>query len=209
MSSSVVLVKKLKDDGLWDDSVIVIYGDHFGPSFSPLTKPELQVLSGLVGHEYTVLDHFRVPLIVHVPGQKTPGRITDTVGQMDIMPTIIDLLGLDSTNVAMFGRSVFVGGSPIVPLRYYAPEGTFVTDDVFFRPGIGYDDATARRVSDGKPIAREFGAGRALQQSHWASRRERALLDGAAFLARDCDDRITLERSGPRIYSWRAMEPDG
>ena len=146
------LITQLKANGLWDESVVVIYGDHFGLSLSTMSKAEQKVLSGIVGHDFTSVDQFRVPLLIHLPGQTTPERIDDTIGQVDIMPTILDLLGVDVSRTAMIGRSAFVGGSPIVPLRYYAPEGTFVTDDVLFRPGIGYDDASMRRTSDGTPM---------------------------------------------------------
>ncbi len=147
-------IQRLKDDGLWEDTVVVVYGDHFGLTLSELSADELAYLKDATGRDYTVAEHFRVPLIVHVPGQTKGARLAGTYGQIDIMPTVAELLGIDMSERVHFGRSVFVGGSPVQPIRYYAPEGTFATDELFFRPGMGYDDATVR-LMDGADAPRD------------------------------------------------------
>ncbi|HZL05126.1 MAG TPA: LTA synthase family protein, partial [Coriobacteriia bacterium] len=83
----------LRESGLWDESVVVVYGDHFGVR-RPESDAEAEVLSELFGGVYNITDVLRVPFIVHLPGQTEGHVIEDTVGQVDMLPTIADPLGV-------------------------------------------------------------------------------------------------------------------
>lgn len=139
-------IERLKDDGLWDDTVVVVYGDHFALTPQKLGPAETPLLEEFTGRQYTDAQQFQVPLIVHLPGQVQPRRLDGAFGQVDIMPTIAELLGVDVSGMVHFGRSVFEGGAPIVPVRHNAPEGTFATDDWLFRPGMGFEDGAAHSM---------------------------------------------------------------
>ncbi len=76
---------KLRAMGRFDDSIIVITADH-GESF---TKGFFQHGGP---HLHQSLIH--IPLIVHLPGQKQGKRIPFYAGQVDLLPTIMDLLNL-------------------------------------------------------------------------------------------------------------------
>jgi len=93
----------LKKSGRLDDSIVIISADH-GESFS----------HGWQGHGgallYQPLVH--IPLLIHLPGQKSGQRIATTVSQTDVAPTILDLLGCPVPSW-MNGRSLkdaFEGG---------------------------------------------------------------------------------------------------
>jgi|GEM_PF-1720552 len=78
------LIDGLKERDLWDNTLLVLTADH-GEEF------------GDHGHRFhgrTLYEEMtNVPLILHVPGQD-PVDITNPVGQMEIVPTILDLLGV-------------------------------------------------------------------------------------------------------------------
>lgn len=145
-------VDALKRDGLWDESIVVFYGDHFG-LLRPSTAEEAALLEELLGHPYTDVDYLRVPLMVHLPGQ-TEGRVVDTtLGQVDIFATLADPLGLDLTHVPQFGRSAFAGGDGLIGMRGLIPFGSMLNERVLFQPGLGFDDGTSFDVRTGEPTA--------------------------------------------------------
>jgi membrane-anchored protein YejM (alkaline phosphatase superfamily) len=80
------IVEQLKDSGLLDKTLIVITADH---------GEMLGENGGPVGHGWAISPELaNVPLIIMDPGQ--PGyRINNTIGsQVDLMPTILDSLGV-------------------------------------------------------------------------------------------------------------------
>ncbi|WGN89663.1 LTA synthase family protein [Ligilactobacillus faecis] len=98
----------LKASGLYDNSVIVLYGDHYGISNSRNLK-----LASLLGRSASTWSDFdnaqlqRVPFMVHIPGQEN-GRISEQYGgEIDVMPTLLHLLGIDSKKYLLFGTDLF------------------------------------------------------------------------------------------------------
>jgi hypothetical protein len=92
------LWKHLKDDGLWDDSLIVVAADH-GVAF-PHAR-ERRRLS-----RKTAAEIAPVPLFIKAPDQRK-GKTDDAwVETIDILPTIFDVLNLDP-RVKMDGKSAF------------------------------------------------------------------------------------------------------
>ena len=92
------LWRHLKEQGLYDKSLIVVAADH-GVAF-PRRRERRRL-----GRE-TVAEIAPVPLLIKAPGQKR-GKIDDAwVSTIDILPTVFDVLGLDP-KVKMDGRSAF------------------------------------------------------------------------------------------------------
>ena len=148
----------LKASGAWDNSIVIVYGDHSGMMSNNLKGEDAMGARKLLGRSYGPADRQRVSLIIHLPGQTDGVTRQDVVGQVDIMPTVADLLGMDLSQVPHMGRSVFVDSNSLVPLRAYLPGGTFVNDRVVFMPGLDFSDGTAARVSNDaetKPTDRE------------------------------------------------------
>lgn len=86
-------IDNLKAKGLYENSLLVFYGDH-----SAVPKIENEGLMQFLGIEYNDLDWAklqRIPLIIHYPGQQNGELITATGGQIDIMPTVANLMGFD------------------------------------------------------------------------------------------------------------------
>jgi lipoteichoic acid synthase len=103
----------------------------------------------LLGRSYGPVDRQRIPLIIHVPGQTTPLLRKDVAGQVDIMPTVADMVGVDLSQVPHMGRSLFVASSGLVPLNAYLRGGSFLNNAVLFMPAKGSNGSSARDVSDG------------------------------------------------------------
>ncbi|MFO0747097.1 MAG: sulfatase [Myxococcota bacterium] len=74
-------------------------------------------------HSVTVYDdELHVPLTFHLPGRVASGRVIDTpVSHADIVPTILDLVGLPPAP-GMAGRSILeaLEGGPLAPAPIYA-----------------------------------------------------------------------------------------
>jgi arylsulfatase A-like enzyme len=75
----------LERDGLYDDALIVVTGDH-GDAFME---------HGFLAHSNTPYDELiRVPLIVKLPHAAHAGlRVAEPVGLVDVMPTLLDAVG--------------------------------------------------------------------------------------------------------------------
>jgi len=85
----------LGERGLLDDTLVVIVSDH----------GEEMREHGRFGHEQLYLDpNLRVPLVIRAPGAR-PQVVGETVELVDVVPTILDLLGLPASRDAI-GRSL-------------------------------------------------------------------------------------------------------
>lgn len=87
------LVSMLKKDGLWDNSVVVFYGDH---SAIPYENRD-QLARLLYGREeMTPLEWFnaqKVVAMIHFPGSTVKKHDTTTACEMDLYPTMANLFG--------------------------------------------------------------------------------------------------------------------
>jgi phosphoglycerol transferase MdoB-like AlkP superfamily enzyme len=160
-------VDSLKTSGLWDKSIIVIYGDHSALLDKGVNAGDSKVADTILGRPYSDIDRQRIPLIVHLPGQTKAEVSEKPVGQVDIMPTIADLVGLDLSQVPHVGRSAFVDAPSLIPTRAYLPGGSFIDDNALFMPGLGFDDGKAISVTTGQPVT----PGAAEREGYSASKR--------------------------------------
>jgi len=99
------VIDKLKEMGLYEDTLIIITSDH-GESFGE---------HGEKGHSYFIYHStVHVPLIVKVPGQSGPRRINDVVGLIDIVPTVCGMLGIrTASQVEGEDLSYYFGGGKL------------------------------------------------------------------------------------------------
>lgn len=133
---------ELKANQVWDNSMIVIYGDHMGLPIYSLTENEKGLMKELLGREYSYPDMMNIPLIISVPGVTTPKVFPQTVGQIDFMPTIANLSGISLKDHIHFGQDVLNYPQNLLPMRYYLPSGSFINNDTIFEPGEGFQDGT-------------------------------------------------------------------
>ncbi|HHV59350.1 MAG TPA: LTA synthase family protein [Clostridiaceae bacterium] len=96
-------IQDLKSKGLYDNSIIVLYGDH-----GAIQRDELELISGLLQIEPNEPEWRKlqeVPLFIRWPGMQDAGVNSTVGGQIDILPTICNILGI-KTPFAM-GKDLF------------------------------------------------------------------------------------------------------
>ena len=121
------LIEYLKENDMYDNTMIVIYGDHLGMNKeTPLVK---QKMSMYLGKEYDYDEMLNVPLIIHIPGMGENHTIGTVGGQVDVMPTIANLMDLDITQPYVFGHDLLNADEGFVAQISYVGEGSFITDD--------------------------------------------------------------------------------
>ncbi|CAH0416750.1 LTA synthase family protein [Periweissella fabaria] len=130
----------LKKSGLYDNSVVLLYGDHYGISDSE--NPSLAPVLDKNATNWNDNDNAelqRVPLIIHIPGL-TDGGVQDQYGgEIDVLPTLEHLLGIDNREYVQFGQDLMSPQhSQVVAFR----NGGFVSPWYNYINGTVYDTKT-------------------------------------------------------------------
>ena len=97
----------LKESGLYKNSIIVLYGDHYGISNS--RNPALAPLLGKNSETWSSYDNAmlqRVPYMVVIPGMDKGGIIDTFGGVIDMLPTLEHLLGIESNKFLQVGQDM-------------------------------------------------------------------------------------------------------
>ncbi|MFC7685750.1 LTA synthase family protein [Ureibacillus sp. GCM10028918] len=145
-------VAGLKEAGMWEDTMLVLYGDHFGLQKSSMQKTESALLAELLGHDYHLLNQLNVPLMITL-GDAHLGEINETIGgQVDIMPTVSNLLGLPLNHLVHFGQDLINYPNNLFGMRYYMPTGSFFNTEIAYRPDAGFEDGEAFDIRTLKPV---------------------------------------------------------
>jgi lipoteichoic acid synthase len=142
-------IEELKKKNLWNDTIFVVYGDHYGPI--PKDERELKQLLNITFDEKT---RFNIPLIIHKPGQKEGYVNHITASQMDIFPTLTTLLGIDYPLV-QFGESLDMKKDGFAGFAYETTKYSFYTDnfdyiashDGVFESGTCIDNKTKKTTN--------------------------------------------------------------
>lgn len=125
----------LKQAGLYEDSIIIIMGDHIG-----ISANHNRAMSMFLDKEeitpYDQVQLLKVPLFIHIPGHGKGETISTVSGQIDLKPTILSLLGIEHKNDIYFGNDLFAKNRKgYIALR----NGDFVSDDYLSTAGMCYD----------------------------------------------------------------------
>ncbi len=135
----------LKESGLYDNSMIIMYGDHYGISQNHDAAME-EVLEKEVTPFVSKSELQRVPFFIKVPGME--GGINHSYGgQIDILPTILHLLGKETKDYIHFGTDLLSKEhDEVVPFR----NGDFVSPTVTAVDGDYYDTETGLPLDESK-----------------------------------------------------------
>ena len=145
-----VMIDELKQKGIWEDSLVIFYGDHD----SGLTnegsemRKEANVESTVDAFE---LDH-QVPLFIKKPNEDNGQMMKENGGQIDIAPTIVDMLNMDMPY--MMGNSLLDDQANLTAFR----DGSFRYRDYYYEAdlteeagnGTCYDVSSEEKVSFNK-----------------------------------------------------------
>ena len=134
----------LKKSAIYQNSIFVIYGDHFG-----ISNTDNKDLASALGKDPDTWNEFdnaqmqRVPLMIHIPGY-TKGSVNHEYGgEIDVLPTLLHLLGIDDIDYLHFGTDLL---SPqhdqVVAFR----NGNFVTPKYTILGGKAYNNQTGEII---------------------------------------------------------------
>ncbi|NMD69194.1 LTA synthase family protein [Bacillus sp. DNRA2] len=131
----------LKAAGLYENTIIVLYGDHYG-----ISENHNEAMAEVLGKEeitpFDTAQLQRVPVFIVAPGVK--GGVIDAYGgQVDVMPTVLHLLGIDTKDYMQMGTDLLSPAhQQVVPFR----NGNFVTPEYTVLGGKTYSNATGEIV---------------------------------------------------------------
>jgi len=133
-------IEDLKAEGIWEDSLIVLYGDHLGLPIYSLDRDDKELMAEIYGRDYTYTDMINIPLVIASPGITSPQVFDQLGGQVDVLPTIVNLFGIPLDNHIHFGQDLLNQSYNVLPQRYYLPTGSFLNSQELFLSGSGYED---------------------------------------------------------------------
>jgi arylsulfatase A-like enzyme len=159
------LIRRLEARGLADHTILVLAADH-GEEFME---------HGHVKHCRVLYDSStRVPLMLRIPGVPGGRRIEAAVQNVDIVPTVLDYLGMPSPPARFDGRSL----RPLVEGRPQRPPWVAFSGQGKWRSA---DDGRYKVIMDGVTLDEQLFDLRADPQEHhdlWAAHlREASVLD--------------------------------
>jgi len=91
------LIERLRDQGLLERTVVALVADH-GEEF--LEHGHIKHCHGI----WSTLSH--VPMILWIPGLESGGRVNWAVENIDLVPTLLDYLGVDAPAAGFEGSSL-------------------------------------------------------------------------------------------------------
>lgn len=127
----------LDKTGLAKKSIIMIYGDHYGISNSE--NKNLASVLDKNADDWTDFDNVqmqRVPLMFVIPGSGGHGGIYSTYGgEIDVLPTLLHLLGISTKRYIQFGTDLFSSQhDQVVALRnqdFVTPKYTSISGKIY------------------------------------------------------------------------------
>ncbi len=145
-------VAGLKAAGLYDNTVIALYGDHHGMNCG--MDEIMDQMNAFIGRTYDYDEMLNVPLIINVPGSSVNQTIHTTGGQVDFMPTIANIMGLTLDDAYIVGQDLSNAKNGFVAFTSYLFEGSFASNDVIFeisREGI-FEGSRAWKIGTNEPV---------------------------------------------------------
>lgn len=137
-------IEKLKEENLYEHSIIVLMGDHYG-----ISENHNEALAQFLDKDeitpYDTIQLQRVPFVIHIPGvtDQHPELISDISGQIDVKPTLLHLLGIDTSDRIQFGQDLFSPErTPFAVLR----NGSFITEDYISVSTLCYDRESGEEI---------------------------------------------------------------
>lgn len=140
-------IENLKKEGLYDNTVIALYGDHF--AIPSVHKEDQEMMTKLLGYNYDYDTMMNIPLVIHVPGEYINETISTIGSQIDFYPTITNVMGYENNKGLVFGRDLvnYKEQNYVYP-QTYMQRGSFMDGENMFviaRDGI-FDHSKATSI---------------------------------------------------------------
>ena len=162
--SMELLLQRLQEAGVLENTVIVLTADHYPNGLTP------EELGELLGHTPEGnFEIYRNGCILWKSGM-TPETITEPTSHLDLLPTLSNLFGLEFDSRLYMGRDVFSDAPPLVCFR----NRSWITDQARYNAQTGKAEFFSDTVPEGyvKAINAEVGnrfavSTRILEQDYW------------------------------------------
>ena len=128
------ILEELEKTGKLEDTVIVISGDHYPYG---LTLDEINELSTYERDD--TFEKYRMPLLIWSGSMKEPIKVEKIGSSLDILPTVLNLFGVEFDSRLLIGRDILSDSDPLVIFsdrsfitdkgRYNAVTGEFIAND--------------------------------------------------------------------------------
>lgn len=113
------LINKLQLAGKLEDTVIVISGDHYPYG---LTLDEINELSTYERDD--TFEKYRMPLLIWSGSMEEPINVEKIGSSLDILPTVLNLFGVEYDSRLLIGRDILSDADPLVIFA----DRSFITD---------------------------------------------------------------------------------
>ena len=113
------LINRLSEVGKLEDTVIVISGDHYPYG---LTLEEINELSTYERDDN--FEKYHMPFLIWSGSMKEPIKVEKVGSSLDILPTVLNLFGIEYDSRLLIGRDILSNASPLVIFS----DRSFITD---------------------------------------------------------------------------------
>jgi lipoteichoic acid synthase len=111
-----MFIQQLKSAGLYDNSLIAIYGDHKSYAFTQDDTALARFLGLDHFDQLSYLQNSQVPLVLLAPGTGLHGVNEQPASHLDLYPTLANLLGITPPK-SVLGQDVLSTSQPVVTKR--------------------------------------------------------------------------------------------
>ena len=124
-------IDNLEEEGLLDNTVLAIYGDHFG--MNAVNEIDKGLMTDYLQMEYDFDHMMNIPLIIHIPGETLGIEISTIGSQLDFYPTIANIMGYPIEKGIIFGRDLnnLQTTNYVFPVSFMKA-GSVITEDQVF-----------------------------------------------------------------------------
>ncbi|WP_420832603.1 LTA synthase family protein [Weissella diestrammenae] len=161
----------LDKSGLAKNSVVVLYGDHYG--ISNTENKSLATVLGKTADNWTNWDNQqlqRVPFMINIPGWHEGGINHTYGGEIDVMPTLLRVLGVNNPEQYVnLGQDLFNNErNQIVAFRnkdWITPNYSMVSGELYDHSGALISKPTAAEKAEVKKIQAQVNKQLAISDS--------------------------------------------
>ncbi len=162
------LLNDLEEAGKLEDTVIVISGDHYPYG---LTLDEINELSTYERDD--TFEKYRMPLLIWCGSMEEPIKVEKLGSSLDILPTVLNLFGIEYDSRLLMGRDILSDSEPLVIFsdrsfitdkgKYNSVTGEFIAND-----GVEVDEDYIERINE--IIYKKFEISRLILENDYYSK---------------------------------------
>ncbi|WP_079528891.1 LTA synthase family protein [Halobacillus hunanensis] len=137
-------VEAFKQSELYDNTILMIYGDHFG-----ISENHQKAMGEYLGKDINEFEQFQlqqVPLLFYGKGLE-PQENHTVGGQVDLRPTLMNMLGIEGNNPIQFGHDLL---SEERRQLMITRDGDFASEKYVGIQGACYDRQTGEKIKSEK-----------------------------------------------------------